>query len=233
MSNFQIPEPRTGTALQDRPKTGRSIRSQLARLAAATAAAALLALPAPAWAHDTLISSDPADGAQMDEAPEEIELTFSGDLQDVGTAVQVTDSSGADVTDGDPVLNGPTVAQAVTPPGEPAGGTDGGTEETYTVVWRVVSSDGHPIEGTFTYDVGQGAGATDDASAVPAAPSSATPAQDQDSATGEADQAATETGDSDDGAPVWLYVAGGAVLVLVILGAVVAVRRIGGDRHDR
>ncbi|MDO5618632.1 copper resistance CopC family protein [Kocuria sp.] len=196
-------------------------RARLARLAAAVATAGLVALPGPVWAHDTLVSSNPGDGARVTQAPTEVELTYSADLLDVGTQVRVTDSQGADVTDGEPQVSGTTVTQDITPAQT--------EDESYTVVWRVVSSDGHPIEGTFSYDVG--AGSTGEGTSPAGA--TATPTAESE-ATGEtlATPDSTTTQDAD-GAPVWLFVVGGVVLALLVLGAVVLVRRIGGSNSDR
>ncbi len=54
--------------------------------------------------------------------------------------------SGAEVQQGDPVLDRNGVIQELS-----------GTDErgTYTVVWRIVSSDGHPISGELTFSVGE------------------------------------------------------------------------------
>lgn len=206
------------------PQGRRRLRSTITGVAAAVGTAALVALPGPVWAHDTLVSSNPGDGARATEAPDEVEMTFSADLLDVGTQVRVTDAQGADVTDGEPQVSGTAVTQNVTPSEQ--------TDDTYTVVWRVVSSDGHPIEGTFSYDVGEGA-AADQTSAGSPAPDTAEPTT-AGEATGEtlSTPAATEAGD-DAGAPVLLYAVGGAVLALLVLGAVVLVRRIGRNDSDR
>jgi MYXO-CTERM domain-containing protein len=115
-----------------------------------TLAAGLTALTAaPALAHDQLISSTPEDGAVLDTAPERIVLTYSAGPMDMGSQLQVTDSTGDSITAGDLQINGTQVIQPLT--------ATGAEDETYQVVWRVVSSDGHPIEGTFSYQVGDGA----------------------------------------------------------------------------
>lgn len=200
------------------------LRSRITGAVAAVGTAVLVAIPGPVWAHDTLVSSNPGDGARVTEAPAEVEMTFSAELLDVGTQVRVTDAQGADVTDGEPQVTGTSVTQDITPSEEPA--------DTYTVVWRVVSSDGHPIEGTFSYDVGEGAAAAQTSTGSPA-PATTEPTT-AGEATGEtlSTPAATDTGD-DAGAPVVLYAVGGAVLALMVLGAVVLVRRIGGNHSDR
>lgn len=98
---------------------------------------------APAAAHDVLVSTDPADGAALAEAPAQVTLTFSADQIDVGTAVRVVDAAGRDHADGAPRVEGPTVVQPLT---ELAPGA-------YEVVWRSVSSDGHTLDGTFGFEV--------------------------------------------------------------------------------
>ena len=67
-----------------------------AALAAVFAAllAALLLLGAPAQAHDTLLESDPADGATLETSPEAITLTYSADILDVSPLVRITDEDG-------------------------------------------------------------------------------------------------------------------------------------------
>jgi methionine-rich copper-binding protein CopC len=91
---------------------------------------------APAWAHDELIGADPATGARVDALPAEITMTFSGVLMDEpgATDVVVTDAAGTDLTSGDPVIDGTRLTQQLS--GSAAGEV--------TVIWRVVSSDGHP-----------------------------------------------------------------------------------------
>lgn len=128
-----------------------SIRRPLARLLAVLIgglmlAAATLLSPAAASAHDVLIDSSPAAGTSVDTLPGALTLTFSADLisGDGTTGVQVTAPGGADVKSGDPVVEGPVVTVPLTGDG-PAG--------EYSVIWRVVSSDGHPISGEFVFEV--------------------------------------------------------------------------------
>lgn len=119
---------------------------------AALAAGSLLGMN-PATAHDELVSTNPTDGATLTEAPASLELTYSGDIMDVDGAnqVRVTNAAGESVTDGDPEVDGTVVTQDL---------ATAAADDTYTVTWRVVSSDGHPIQGTFTYTVGQGGSTT-------------------------------------------------------------------------
>ncbi|SEE90684.1 copper resistance CopC family protein [Ruania alba] len=106
---------------------------------------------APASAHSGLISSDPEDGATLTTAPDSLLLTFNEDILEMGTNIQITGPEGTEVSDGDPELDGPEVRQPLVtdlPAGE------------YVVVWRVVSADGHPIDGELTFTASQGLGAS-------------------------------------------------------------------------
>ena len=167
-----------------------------AALAALFAAllAALLALGAPAQAHDTLLESDPADGATLETSPEAITLTFSADVLEVSPLVRITDVSGEQLAEITPSIDGPVATATLEEP-LPAG--------TSTVQWRVVSSDGHPIEGTFGVTVEQDAAAeeTTEAPAEESSPAeesapaeTTAPAEEDEQATAEA--AEEESGSS-------------------------------------
>ena len=119
--------------------------SRVTRLSAAAliAGAATFAVAAPAMAHDELIGTelvaDTADGSL-----DSIRLSFSNSIIETGIEMVVTGPDGADVVDGAPSIAGPDVTQPLIDD-LPAG--------TYDAAWRVVSSDGHPIEGAFTFSV--------------------------------------------------------------------------------
>ncbi|MFE7632306.1 copper resistance protein CopC [Kocuria sp. NPDC057446] len=168
--------------------------------AALLTAGALTLLPLlPASAHDELTAVSPEPGSVLSTAPEELELTFSGEIMDIGHQVQVTDSEGRSVTEGPLEPEGNRVVQPL---------AEGGAEdETYRVVWRVVSGDGHPIEGTFSYDVGSGA----EPSAEP------TPAEGEDTVASAQDTAdRASSGD----VPLWLVAVVGGAVALAVLGLV-------------
>lgn len=137
------------------------------------AAAALLVPALPAAAHDELIGTDPASDAVLETLPEQITLSYSADvLTDAGaTVIEVTDAAGTSLTDGAPEVSGSEVTQALA---GPASGT-------VTVQWRVVSSDGHPIDGEFAFSVPESTptptpSATPSASSTAAASEAASPA---------------------------------------------------------
>jgi methionine-rich copper-binding protein CopC len=111
-------------------------------------AAAVLFAAAPASAHDAAESSSPAQGATVATPPEKVSITFNKDPLGLGSQIQVKDAAGTNWADG-PVEIVDNVASQKLRDGAPAG--------KFTVVWRVVSSDSHPIEGTFTFTATAGA----------------------------------------------------------------------------
>ncbi|NUU33353.1 copper resistance CopC family protein [Arthrobacter sp. C9C5] len=118
----------------------------LARCLLVLATAAFLMVPAAAaQAHDVLESTDPANGSTVRTVPAKIGLTFDHTPIAIGSVVRVDDATGTDQADGPVVIVNNHVTQAVK-----TGAPDG----KYTVIWRVVSSDGHPIEGTLTFTAG-------------------------------------------------------------------------------
>ena len=125
------------------------IHTRLVALAAACLAVVLSAISSPAFAHDELIGASPAAGAQLEALPAQLELTFSGVLftEEGATGVSVTDAAGTDLTSGDPVIDGTRLTQPLT----------GTAQGAVTVTWRVVSSDGHPISGQYSFTVENGA----------------------------------------------------------------------------
>ncbi|MCC9205554.1 copper resistance CopC family protein [Arthrobacter sp. zg-Y769] len=187
------------------------VRNYLTKSGFAVAAAAfLLALCAamlvsapPAAAHDELTGSTPADGAQLEAAPEAVELTFSSVPAAIGSQVQVLDGEGADWAEGPVRILDNTVTQQLRS-GAPAG--------TYTVQWRVVSSDAHPIEGTFGFTVSGGSTA-----AASPAPSTAVPLPPGTTQTPVLNQ-------SDDAGSPWPVIVSAAVVLLavaVLIGLIV------------
>ena len=103
----------------------------------------------PASAHDSLESTSPAAGATVPAPPGTVSLTLSERPLALGTQIKVNDAAGTNWSDG-AVQIVDNVASQKLKAGAPAG--------PYTVQWRVASSDGHPIEGSFTFTAAAGAG---------------------------------------------------------------------------
>jgi len=181
---------------------------------------ALLLVAGPASAHDQLLSSDPKDGATLDEQPTSISLTFSAPPLDTGIEVALVGPDGTTAQGYDiQVADGVVTAQLAEdlPPGK------------YDVAWHVVSSDGHPIDGEFTYVVEGEAEPTAEPSDEPEmSTQEAEPTDTTETADG-AGQPSTPTelaGAGNGAGPSGLAVTGGILAaVLVVLGVVVMMRR--------
>jgi copper transport protein len=158
--------PSPGVAGLGRDGGGLAAQTAVRRLVAVVLLAGLwlLASGTAAPAHAILQSSDPADGASVDQAPRQVTLTFTERPEPRLSTVQVLDADGRPVqaAKAGPVAGQPLQLQV------PLGALPDGT---YTVAWRTVSrDDGHVSGGTFTFGVGVAAptGRTGGA-AVPAA----------------------------------------------------------------
>jgi hypothetical protein len=155
----------------------------------------LLGLAPAASAHDYLVSSTPGEGEQVDVPPTEVALSFNTSVGQQFAQVAVVDADGTTYQVGEPLVDGPTVTQQVT---ALAPGRD------YSISYRVVSSDGHPIGGTVGFTVaaagGDAAAEQPDAAAQDAAAQDAAAAEQQADST--ADEPATTSENAGTGAPV-------------------------------
>lgn len=207
-----------------RPLAARPVR--LLALVGALLLAALIALPAPAQAHDTLLSTDPEDGSTLETSPEEVTFTFSDDILDVSPLVRISDQAGGEIAEIVPTVDGPIATAALEEP-LPAG--------TYDIQWRVVSSDGHPIEGTLTLTVEQDPAAEEGAAASDGGGESAEgsaqqPADsDEQDAQSATDAESTEAADSSESGglsmPLLLGILAVIVVVAVAAGFMIMRRR--------
>ncbi|GII60112.1 hypothetical protein Skr01_01970 [Sphaerisporangium krabiense] len=173
-------------------------------LAAALALLAALvlgtALASPALAHTALKSSDPKKGSTV-ETLEGVTLTFTESVK--FPVVLVRDADGRAHQDGKAKLDGATVTQKV------SGALPSGK---YVIAWRVVSVDGHPIEGEIPFTVKAPAASptptTSESSTAPASPEQPAPVTSSPppfTPTPVADQAAQD--DKGSGVPAWLWIA--------------------------
>jgi len=157
-----------------------------------------------ASAHTSLISSSPEDGAVLPSAPTEVALTFDEDLLPGADVMALTDAQGNVIVTQPVTPDGPTV-RLPWPPGLPAG--------EYQIGYRVVSGDGHPVDGAIVVTVNASSGAASPAG--DAAPSASA---------GAATATATAPGDAAGipAAPLWL---GALVIVAAGAGVVLVARR--------
>lgn len=199
------------------PPLRRRVRAALAALVLAVviSAATTLGAFAPAVAHDTLVSSSPADGETLTASPAEIRLTFSDDALPIAPQVIVFPEG--------------------TPPGEAQEATVDGrdvhlalpdplAEGTYRVSWSVVSSDGHRIEGTYLFHLDADGDGVVTASATPPTTGAATDAP-VDATASASDPATGTAGTTGRGIPVLGWI--GAIAAAAAIGAavVLALRR--------
>ncbi|KUO16225.1 copper resistance CopC family protein [Streptomyces dysideae] len=124
-----------------------------------------------AVAHTELETRSPGADASLAGLPPRVTLTFSDTMTEKYAQVAVTAADGTSVAQGEPEVDGDTVTLALDT-GAPAG--------RYTVGYRVVSADGHPVSGSYAFTVkaAQTARATPvpSATAQDTAPASSAPA---------------------------------------------------------
>ncbi|HZT21644.1 MAG TPA: copper resistance protein CopC [Verrucomicrobiae bacterium] len=105
----------------------------------------LLGAPALVWAHAFLYYSVPKAGAVLTNAPAEIKICFTEDLQPNGSTIQVRNSQGREVDRKDSHRGAKDHALLFVslpkklPPGD------------YKVFWHAVAEDGHETEGHFEF----------------------------------------------------------------------------------
>ncbi|OKI71623.1 hypothetical protein AMK15_02765 [Streptomyces sp. MJM1172] len=105
-----------------------------------------------AFAHAALSGSDPADGAVLKAAPQYVTLTFTESVSFSEDSLRVLSPQNERVN--------PRPARHVDGKDNTARVELSGKlpQGTYTVAWRVVSADGHPISGAFVFSNGKPSG---------------------------------------------------------------------------
>ncbi|MFE9193598.1 copper resistance protein CopC [Micromonospora sp. NPDC007208] len=181
-----------------------SSRPTAVRLGAAVLAVvvALLVPASPAWAHNSLRTATPARDATLLNAPTEVTLEFMQRLDPAFTTIVLTDAAKRKLPTGEPVVTGATSTVQV---------TDTLPNGTYTVAYRVVSVDGHPVQGSYPFTV-----ADPTSSAAPVA---------NVSASAPAPSAAAAAVESGGGPSAGVLVAGAALALLVLAAAGLLWRR--------
>lgn len=118
----------------------------------------VLGLAAPAEAHNYIVSSSPTEGSTLTALPAEFSVTTNEPLLSLegsvaGFALELKDSDGLYYGDGCVTVVGSTLSETAAPLG--AAGD-------YTMLWQLVSGDGHTVSGevNFTWAPAEGAQAT-------------------------------------------------------------------------
>jgi copper resistance protein C len=106
----------------------------------------LLCMPTSAWPHAQLVKSVPASRAGLSKAPAQVQLWFNERLEARFCYLAVWNAAGQQVDSGDVQVD-PTNAKKLSV-GLPALASG-----LYTVKYRVLSVDGHIVEGQFPFTV--------------------------------------------------------------------------------
>ena len=159
------------------------------------------------FAHSHLADSNPHDGEVMTEAVQEIVINFDGKIMQ-GSFIEVTSTEGAsyevdtiDIGEGQMKA---TLAEPL-PNGE------------YKVDWSIISADGHPVEGKYTFTVN-----------VPE--SNVTPNEDSQEGQTEEQGTTTETPEknvepSEEDTNMLMYVVVGLAVIILAVGGLLLFRR--------
>ncbi|GAB3435703.1 hypothetical protein GCM10027517_05120 [Phycicoccus ginsengisoli] len=161
-------------------------------------------------AHTALKTVSPEDGARLTTAPTQVVLTFDDPISESFATVTVTGPDGS-VGSGRPRVDGAVVTQPL---------QDGLADGTYTVAFRVVSADGHPVSDRTTFVLASAPAAAGTTS-PPQSPASSAP-----SPTATAAPAGTASAKGDDGRTTRIGLAVGVAALALAAGiALVAVTR--------
>ena len=120
-------------------------------LVTALVATAALALPAAAWAHAALLKTIPPASAEVNTPPRAVRLVYDEVIEPRFAVVSVTDAAGHQQVDG-------AVHRSASDPYEIDVPLRRAAEGWYLVFWRVISADGHPVRGAFTFRIGPNPG---------------------------------------------------------------------------
>jgi len=104
----------------------------------------VLVFPTATWAHSKLETSSPAADAKLTESVKEFSLTFNENIDENLSTLKVKNDQGEEVQLSGTQVSGKTLSGTVDEP-LPSG--------TYTVEWKIVGGDGHPVDGTYSFQV--------------------------------------------------------------------------------
>ena len=114
------------------------------------AIASFFAFPVAAFAHGEMVQATPAVDSNVLTAPTEVSIEFDGKLQIIGNtnvnSIEVTDNQGQVISSPTSVVEGNKISTKLQL-------TD--ITGLVSVHYRIVSEDGHPVEGDYSFTVGE------------------------------------------------------------------------------
>jgi methionine-rich copper-binding protein CopC len=113
-------------------------------------AALLVISPAYAFAHGEMVRADPAANSRVISAPMQVSIEFDGKLQVLGNAtinsMTVKDDKGQVISEPVSTVDGMRITSKL---------TSLDVTGLISVSYRIVSEDGHPVEGEYSFTVGE------------------------------------------------------------------------------
>ncbi|CAB4567216.1 MAG: hypothetical protein F2553_02860 [Actinobacteria bacterium] len=127
------------------------------KLTVAVLAGICLILSSPiSFAHGQIVTTYPLMDSVSSPTPSQVWIEFDGELQliegEVVNTLKVTDSTGLVVSSEEAVVEGAKISTQV---------SDQSVGGVFTVQYRIVSEDGHPVEGSYTFEASPGFEATE------------------------------------------------------------------------
>lgn len=169
---------------------------------------------APAFAHASLTSSSPQDGATLAAPPAEVVFTFDDALLEDTETISINDIDGNVVASQQVTPTGSSMS--VPWPADLKGGT-------YQVAYRVVSADGHPVTGAISFTIAASPSTSASAAASASVAASAAPSAEPAAASATPASAAQDSAAS--GPPVLALVAALAAIAVGATAVILALAR--------
>lgn len=110
----------------------------------------LFSFPTFISAHAYIVKSSPLDNEMLKQSPRKVSIQFDETIQPVNNSIQVYDAEGKRVDQKDGRINAKnsTILECGLTPNLPNG--------TYRIQWKVISNDGHPVQGVMPFQIGSG-----------------------------------------------------------------------------
>jgi copper transport protein len=110
----------------------------------------LTSFPSISSAHAYIVQSTPSDNEILKSSPKKVTIQFDESIQAKFNSIKVTDSSGrrVDTKDGSVEPTRPSILKV--------GLKNNLASGTYRIQWRVISDDGHPVQGVIPFQIGSG-----------------------------------------------------------------------------